>query len=144
MRTVPIAILAVLLSSCATVPRFETPETDAHIEAVIEAAAVVETEAATLSEVVAEIEATKTVTEAQIVVLKKTVTAISASTATVKTEASALVESHEADNARATGIVHELAVVKKRQKPLWRLIFILGGIVVVLTAGIVLLFRRSG
>lgn len=142
MRVTLALVCAVLLASCATVPPFVTPETDALIEATVGVVDVIAVEANTIEAVVAEVELTMTVTPEQVQAIKKATTAIKAAAVGLQAETlPALVESHEADNERANDIVEELAIVKASVKPLWKWLRIAAGIVVVLVAVLAIVIK---
>ncbi len=132
----------VLFASCATVPPFETLATDALIETTVEAVYVIAVEANTIEGVVSEVELTMTVTPEQVQAIKKATSAIKAAAVGLQAETlPALIESHEADNERATDIVEELAVIKAAVRPLWKWLGIAAGIIVALVAALAIVLK---
>jgi len=135
-------ILILLACSCRTVPPFVTPETDALIETTALAVDVIAAEAVTIETVIAEVEAAMAVTPAQVHAIKSAATTIKAAAAGLQVETlPALVESHEADNERATVIVNKLAAVKATVRPLWKLVWGAVGVAAVLALALVIVLK---
>lgn len=135
-------VLILLACSCRSVPPFVTPETDTLIETTVEAVDVIAAEAVIIETVIAEVEATMAVTPAQVQAIKGAATTIKAAASVLQVETlPALVESHEADNARATAVVEELAAVKAAVRPLWKLVWIAVGVAAVLALALVIVLK---
>ena len=134
-----IIVIALLLSSCHTVPTvFVTPETDAHVQAIDTHVDAISGAAETLDNVTKDIKAGDALTESQVVTLKEATAIVKKHSTEAKTEVTALKDSHVDDNKKANVILLDDKKKTAENKSLWKWVLTLGGIIVLAIVGTVL------